>query len=77
MKTLRLAILLQVIGLVLEAVSILKLGPITFIVFASLAVPCLAAGMLLYLYLLLRGITRAAGSAVGAPPAGGSAALPR
>ena len=71
MKLLRIAIVLQVAGLLVEALSIVRLRPITFLLFAGISLPCIVIGILLYFSLMLRGLTRAARAVAGAPRPGG------
>ncbi len=52
-RKLQLSGIVLILGLVLEAVCLLRRGPIAFIVFAGLGGALFAVGILLYLYSLV------------------------
>lgn len=53
-KRLRFALILVLIGLIVELVSQLVLSPLTFLAFVGIGVPCMALGVFLYVVHVLR-----------------------
>ena len=53
-RRIRIAAVLILVGLIIEAVTLRILHPLSFIAFAGAGVVCLVAGILVFLFALLR-----------------------
>ncbi len=59
LRAVRLALLLCLAGLLVQLVTSLAWSPISFIVFASVGVPLVVAGTLVFIWTVLRELRRA------------------
>jgi len=57
-KWLRIAVVLVLIGILTEALAFLWFGPSTFLLFVLVGVPCMVAGMVIYVIHVLSELRR-------------------
>lgn len=57
-KALRIALTLQIAGLILELLSLLRLTPATFMLFLGAGAPLIGLGCFIYLFLVIRDMIR-------------------